>query len=68
MGYLYYYKKFDGGKLINFIYLRGCFVEIDLSDLCVVLVKIDDRDWSLKVVNVEEVCVWKDVLLFYIDK
>ena len=67
-GYLYYYKKPDGGKPINSIYLRGCPVEIDPSDSCVVLVKTDDRDWSLKAVNAEEACAWKDVLSFYTDK
>ncbi|KAL9974456.1 hypothetical protein ACROYT_G011488 [Oculina patagonica] len=67
-GYLYYYKKPDGGKPINSIYLRGCPVEIDPNDPCVVLVKTDERDWSLKAVNAEEACVWKDALSFYTDK
>lgn len=67
-GYLYYYKKSDGGKPLNSIYLRGCPVQIDANDPCVVVVKTDERDWSLKAVNSEEARAWKDVLSFYTDK
>ena len=67
-GYLYYYKKPDGGKPINSIYLRGCPVEVDQTDPCVIIVKTEERDWNLKAVNSEEACAWKDVLSFYTDK
>lgn len=67
-GYLYYYKKPDGGKPLNSIYLRGCPVEIDHNDPRLIIVKTEDRDWSLKAVNAEEACAWKDVLSFYTDK
>lgn len=43
-------------------------MEIDANDPCVVVVKTDERDWSLKAVNSEEARAWKDVLSFYTDK
>ena len=67
-GYLYYYKKPDGGKPINSIYLRGCPVEIDQSDSCIIIVKSEERDWNLKAVNPGEASAWKDALSFYTDK
>ena len=67
-GYLYYYKKPDGGKPINSIYLRGCPVEIDQNDSCIIIVKSDERDWNLKAVNPGEASAWKDALSFYTGK
>lgn len=67
-GYLYYFKKPDGGKPINSIYLKGCPVEMDPNDACVFIVKTEERDWHLKAVNFEEAWVWKDVLSFYTEK
>ena len=67
-GYLYYYKKPDGGKPINSIYLRGCPVEIDQNDSCIIIVKSEERDWNLKAVNPGEASAWKDALSFYTDK
>ena len=43
-------------------------MEIDPNYPAVVLVKTDERDWSLKAVNAEEACAWKDALSFYTDK
>lgn len=67
-GHLYYYKKADGGKPINSIYLKGCPVNIDPNDASVLIVKTEDRDWNLKAVNFEEACAWRDALLFYSEK
>ena len=67
-GYLHYYKKPDGGKPINSIYLRGCPVEIDQNDSCIIIVKSEERDWNLKAVNPGEASAWKDALSFYTDK
>ncbi|XP_074617282.1 uncharacterized protein LOC141876525 isoform X2 [Acropora palmata] len=67
-GNLYYYKKADGGKPINSIYLKGCPVNIDPNDASVLIVKTEDRDWNLKAVNFEEACAWRDALLFYSEK
>ena len=67
-GYLYYYKKPDGGKPINSIYLRGCPVEIDQNDSCIIIVKSEERDWNLKAVNPGEASAWKDALSFYTGK
>lgn len=67
-GYLYYYKKPDGGKPINSIYLRGCPVETDQNDSCIIIVKSEERDWNLKAVNAGEASAWKDALSFYTDK
>lgn len=67
-GYLNYYKKADGGKPINSIYLRGCPLEIDPNDPLIVLIKTDDRDWSLRAATAEEACAWKEAMSFYTDK
>ena len=67
-GHLYYYKKADGGKPINSIYLKGCPVEIDSIDASVLIVKTEERDWNLKAVNIEEARAWRDALRFYSDK
>lgn len=67
-GYLNYYKKADGGKPINSIYLRGCPLEIDPNDPLIVLIKTDDRDWSLRAATTEEACAWKEAMSFYTDK
>ncbi|XP_022802689.1 uncharacterized protein LOC111340162 isoform X4 [Stylophora pistillata] len=67
-GYLNYYKKADGGKPINSIYLRGCPLEIDPNDPLVILIKTEEREWNLKAVTAEEACAWKEVLSFYTDK
>jgi len=67
-GYLNYYKKADGGKPINSIYLRGCPLEIDPNDPLIVLIKTDDRDWSLRAATAEEAYAWKEAMSFYTDK
>lgn len=67
-GYLNYYKKADGGKPINSIYLRGCPLEIDPNDPLIVLIKTDDREWSLRAATAEEAYAWKEAMSFYTDK
>ena len=63
-GYLHYYKKVDG-KPVGSIYLRGCPVQQDFENRCVILIETDDRDWQLRASSEEDAKQWVDVLSYY---
>eukprot|EP00794_Sanderia_malayensis_P011194 gene11194-12368_t len=66
-GYLYYYKKVQG-KPIGTIYLRGCPVQQDFDDPCVICIESEDRDWRLKAESATDAKAWVDTLMAFVRK